>query len=85
MHALQLISTEIPFLALNSTPSVELQAVSHFDDGVSQVIAIPERFPFGNRLHSTVYVNPVTISKSIQEYMCAYIITFSINIYLFRN
>ena len=45
------------YLSLGITPGVEREYVGHFDDGVSHAIHIPDGFPFGNFIHSSVYVN----------------------------
>ena len=44
-------------MSLGTTDGVEREYVGHFDDGVSHAIHIPNGFPFGNFIHSSVYVS----------------------------
>lgn len=47
----------LPYVSLGSTDGVDREYVGHFDDGVSHAIHIPDGFPFGNLIHSSVYVS----------------------------
>ena len=47
----------LPYVSLGTTDGVETEYVGHFDDGVSHAIHIPNGFPFGTFLHSSVYVS----------------------------
>ena len=49
-------NSTLTFLELNVTEGVELQAVGHFDDGVSQAVH-SDHLPFGRRLHNQIYVS----------------------------
>lgn len=49
-------SLEFPYLSLGSTAGIDREYVGHFDDGVSHAIHIPDGFPFGDFIHSSVYV-----------------------------
>ena len=48
---------QLQYLSLDTTPGVEREYVGHFDDGVSHAIHISDGFPFGNFIHSSVYVS----------------------------
>lgn len=50
----------LPYITLGSTAGVEREYVGHFDDGVSHAIHVPNGFPFGHSILSSVYVR-VTI------------------------
>ena len=50
-------SSFLPYVSLGTTDGVETEYVGHFDDGVSHAIHIPNGFPFGTFLHSSVYVS----------------------------
>ena len=46
----------LPYVSLGTTDGVDIEYVGHFDDGVSHAIYIPDGLPFGNFIHSYVYV-----------------------------
>ena len=48
--------SELPYVSLGTTDGVDKEYVGHFDDGVSHAIYIPDGLPFGNFIHSYVYV-----------------------------
>ena len=52
----------LPYIALGTTDGVEREYVGHFDDGVSHAIHIPNGFPFGNFIHSSVYVSTESLN-----------------------
>ena len=45
-----------PFIALDTTPGVPTETVPIADDGASDPITVPNDFPMGFQLFSTVYV-----------------------------
>ena len=47
----------LPYISLGTTDGIEREYVGHFDDGVSHAIHIPDGFPFGDFIHSSVYVS----------------------------
>jgi hypothetical protein len=51
------VSQVLPYISLGTTDGVEREYVGHFDDGVSHAIHIPDGLPFGNFVHSSVYVS----------------------------
>ena len=52
---------QLPYLSLGTTAGVDREYVGHFDDGVSHAIHIPNGFPFGSFIHSSVYVSNLYI------------------------
>lgn len=64
-------SPVLPYISLGTTDGVEMEYVGHFDDGVSHAIHIPDGFPFGTFLHSSVYVSLSlhTLSPGLYEHM----------------
>ena len=48
----------LPYINLNASGKVPLQALGHLDDGSSEAIFVNgAKFPFGDTYHSVIYVS----------------------------
>ncbi len=64
----------LPFLELSTGgPGVETIEVGHFDDAVSQAIHITNGFPFGNKIHTLLYVSAYPKLVDAAAYILHYI------------
>ena len=55
----------VPYITLDVTEGVDALTVPSEDDAVSAVVLVPMGFPFGNFIHTAVYVSPSAFGGDI--------------------